>query len=499
LPTGPNKTQQKMDAADPDFLSLVETNRLQPAAATDSTSAKAHARLQEQRKAFWNELITLRLVPPAGGISTAAVMNIPRFRLTENFLREVVNRGSQKTVIVSHLSDQNRTVILPTTRDLQAQCKPVVYDVIVHFAGGVKRGGVLLCAGDSFYRGDMIFLITNVPKFSKSEQYEVVTDDVRRWLINGAIDGIESVQIQIAKVLTLQQTLQQLETDVNSIHSRPIYNEQGRAIVGPPLKDARETRFKVFQDEKERTKRLLAEAEQFLESERAHHLSACPLLITQRGRDAATGNISFLAKLAAEGKKKDYYLDLISIKADLCSTPMYATGDRTADDKQNPNKTIKVLPVGKTDRAEHFVDVEAVSIIMLPDGFGVHEAFATSAKTNEDGNARSHHRLFHGHLRDGAYHEGTFHTDAGVYSGTFQSNEPCGRGEMKYADTSVLTGGFALSPVEDDSPLGPNPYLRGLPHGDVKIQYKGGASYKGEMRRGRITGNGIYRYPSDDA
>ena len=484
-----------MVAADPDFLSLVDTNRLQPAAATDTTSAKAHARLQEQRKAFWNELITLRLVPPAGGTSTSAVMKIPRFRLTENFLRDFVNRGSPKTLILSHLREQNRTVILPITRDLQAQCKefPVIYDVIVHFAGGVERGGVLSCAGDSYYRGDMVFLITNVPRFSKSEQYEVATEDVHRWLINGAIDGIESVQMQIAKVANLQQTLHQLETDDNNIHLKPFYIEQGRAFVGPKLKDAREARFKLLQDEKVRTKRLLAEAEQFLESERAHHFAACPLLITQRGRDAATGNISFSVKLAAEGKKKDSYLDLISGKTDLCSTAMYATGDgdRTADDKQNPKNT---------DRAEHFVDVEAVSIIMLPDGFGVHEAFATSAKTNEDGNARSHHHLFHGHLRDGAYHEGTFHKDScGVYSGTFQSNEPCGRGKMKYADTIVLTGGFALSPAEDDSPLGPNPYLRGLPHGDVKIQYKGGASYEGEMRRGHITGNGIYRYPSDDA
>ncbi len=109
--------------ADPDFLSLVETNWLHPAAATNSTSAKAHARLQEQKKAFWNELITLRLVPPAGGTSTSAVMNIPRFRLTKNSLREVVNRGSPKTLIISHLRDQSRTVILPTTRDLQAQCK----------------------------------------------------------------------------------------------------------------------------------------------------------------------------------------------------------------------------------------------------------------------------------------------------------------------------------------------------------------------------------------
>jgi hypothetical protein len=57
----------KMAAADPDFLLLVETNWLQLSAAAGATSARAHTRLQEQSKAFWNELITLRLVPPAGG------------------------------------------------------------------------------------------------------------------------------------------------------------------------------------------------------------------------------------------------------------------------------------------------------------------------------------------------------------------------------------------------------------------------------------------------
>ncbi len=99
-----------------------------------------------------------------------------------------------------------------------------MYDVLVHFAGGVERGGVLTCAGDSYYRGDVIFLITNVPKCSKSKQYELATDDVLRWLINGPIDGIESVQMQIAKVANLQQTLQQLETDVNTmIKAEPLW------------------------------------------------------------------------------------------------------------------------------------------------------------------------------------------------------------------------------------------------------------------------------------
>jgi hypothetical protein len=484
-----------MAAAEPDFLSLVETNRFQPAAATDATSAKAHAQLQQQRKAYWKELITLRLVPPA--VSTCTILNIPRFRLTEYLLREVVSRGSSKMLFVSHLRDQNKTVISPTTKDLQAQCQksPVVYDVIVHFGGGVERGGVLSVVGDSYYRGDMIYLIKNVPKFSKSKQYEVSTNDVHQWLINGAIDEIESVQMLSAKVSSMQQTLQQLETDINSIHLKPIYNEQGRAIMGSQLHDAREVKFKSLQDEKKQSQRRLLEAEQSLESERARHFSACSLLITQRGLDAA-GNVSFSVNLGPEGKKRDYYSDLISKKTDFCSAPMYATLDVMADCKQKSNMPIK--NVGKTDRAEHVVDVGSVSVIMLPNGFGVHEAFVTSVKTDEDGGARSHHRIFHGHLRDGAYHEGTLHSDSGVYSGAFQSNEPCGQGKMKYVDAIIITGGFALSTAEDDSPLGPNPYLRGSPHGDVQIQYRCGASYEGEMRRGRVTGNGMYRYPSDE-
>ncbi|KAL3781390.1 hypothetical protein ACHAW5_010286 [Stephanodiscus triporus] len=483
-----------MAAAEPDFLALVETNRFQPAATTGATSTNAHAQLQQQRKAYWKELITLRLAPPA----VCTVLNIPRFRLTENLLREVVNRGSSRMLLVSHLRDANKTVISPTTKDLQTQCQksPVVYDVIVHFAGGVERGGVLSGVGDSYYRGDMIYLIKNLPKFSKSEKYAVSTKDVHQWLINGAIDEIESVRMLSANVSTMQQTLQQLEIDINSIHLKPIYNEQGRAIVGSQLHDAREVRFKSLQDEKKQSQRRLLEAEQSLESERARHFSACPLLISQRGLDAATGNVSFSVNLLAEGKTRDYYSDLISKKTDFWSAPMYATLDMMADCKQKSNMPIK--NVGTTDRTEHLVDVGSVSVIMLPDGFGVHEAFVTSAKHDEDGGARSHHRIFHGHLRDGAYHEGTLHSDSGVYSGAFRSNEPCGQGKMKYIDAIILTGGFALSIAEDDSPLGPNPYLRGSPHGDVKIQYRCGASYEGEMRLGRVTGNGIYRYPSDE-
>ena len=248
--------------------------------------------------------------------------------------------------------------------------------------------------------------------------------------------------------------------------------------------------------------------------EREIHYIACPLLITQCDEcDTPTGKLSFTVKL--EGKKRDFYADLISSKTDWCSSlPLYATEklmEYKSPTQQNNKSTKEVITViDKVDLAEHAVDVGAVSIIMLPDGFSVHEALiiTNSGTGNNDVDGlttRSHHHLFHGNLHEGSYLDGTLRTDCGVYTGTFQSNQPSGSGRMKYADGTVLVGDFVVFPSQppSSSTTGfiPNPYLRGLPHGEnVTIQFKDDiTSYLGEMYQGRITGSGTYRYyPSND-
>jgi len=139
--------------------------------------------------------------------------------------------------------------------------------------------------------------------------------------------------------------------------------------------------------------------------------------------------------------------------------------------------------------------------------------FSTSSTNNTEEQSRGHHTLFHGHFHEGEYREGTLHTDAGVFSGTFQSSgQPC-KGKMKHSDGTVVTGEFALPPTSkgtsiqcsteeeevDASPLGPHPYRLGLSHGDVSIQFKGGASFEGEMRHGSISGSGIYRHSQGES
>ena len=480
-------------AADPDFISLVETNRLHPSM-KDLTSPKAKAREQEKKEAFLNENIFLRLVPKS--TTEATTWTIPRFRLTESFLQEAVNRGreaSSPTLLVSHLHERRtNTVVLPKEVH-RCRASPVIYDVHTNSAIGITKGGVLSVAGDSYYKGDVVFVI-NVPQLSKSE-YEVIPDDIHRWLVQGAISGLETMQIESDQIETLRQDLQQLENGIKNVHVSPVYNEHGRAIVGSPLKDARERKFEDLQEETNQTKRLLEKAKQSLEALRAKHISACLLLITNRSekdQNRSDGKQVSSFSVKVQGKKKTFYTELISNKTDWNLIPLYATGD---------NKSKQKSAIDTTSGVEHYVDLGGVSIEMLPDGFGVLETysecnqFATSAN-GENNNARGKHSVFHGNFREGQYHKGILHTDAGVYSGTFMSNEPR-RGTMKYSDGIILTGGFTQ--IKDDSPLGPNRYSRGLPHGnDLNIHFKNGAIYEGEMHHGSITGNGSFRYPRDD-
>lgn len=493
-----------MTASDPDFLSQFESN----------VSTRVQSQQYEKRNDFWNEPICLRLMPPALTSSNSQTINIkvtwtvPRFRLTESFLQEAVKRESSATHLLSHLFDSTtQSVILPS-EDMQSQCRTsVIYDVIVTIADRIQHGGVLSRTGDSYYSGDMIFHIENVPKLSVSEQYEVLIEDIHRWLINGAICGDESVESHSMKIKTLKKTVKQLEKDMNNIHAVTIYTENGKAMVGSPLREAREAKVNQLQEIMQITKQHIIDTEQALISERAKHFSACELEITQLGScssEATTKNtMSFVVKLVCKEKKKDYYTNLICNKTNWSSETMYATGDRPSKTKSTKSNDGE-LTDGETLREERCVDVDKIRVVMLPNGFGVHEVYiegnsiaSSSVSNSEYGIIRSHHRLYHGHFHDGDYREGTLHTDCGVYTGTFQSNAPY-NGTMKYSDKVVVTGEYALTPEVDDSPLGSNPYRRGLLHnGNVKVQYKDGATYEGEMQHGVITGTGVYKHPND--
>ena len=136
--------------SDPDFISRAvdDRNRFN-FAKEDADSYKYQTRLLEKKKAFWSENISLRLVHNEDQI--VSKWNIPRFRLSKEMLEDACNRARASffkenevaPLMLSHIyHKETNTVIFPD--QMQSQCKtaPVLYDIIVRSAGGVKSGGL---------------------------------------------------------------------------------------------------------------------------------------------------------------------------------------------------------------------------------------------------------------------------------------------------------------------------------------------------------------------
>ena len=379
-----NSTKIKM-TSDPDFIHLIESKRFQT---SGIGSPKNQARLKEQQKAYSNELISLRLVPPSSSVTldntndnntsspskSATTWNIPRFRLTQVFLSETVNRGRNDTLPklhVTHLIDSRSKEVLLPSNDLRVQCRssPVVYDVVTQLAGGIKNGGVLARSGDSYYNGDMLFLITNVPKTSTSELFEVQSSDVHRWLVECATSSVEKIMIANDKIQGLNETLQQLEKTLANVHKAPIYNDKtGRAITGEALQVAREKKRTSLLEETEQTKSNLAAAEQALNELRLKHLRRMELSIKKRSDDTTNNSNKIAFSVKLHGKKKEYYTSLITNQKDW-SLPLYATGsDLGGSNRSSSNDTseLALLDITTSQQAQHFVDTGSVSIVVLP-------------------------------------------------------------------------------------------------------------------------------------
>ncbi|KAL3801769.1 hypothetical protein HJC23_001165 [Cyclotella cryptica] len=522
--------------SEPDFLSNVETNRFQH----DVESQRYQTRLLEKKKAFWSETIKLQFAtsqqPPI-----IRIWKIPRFRLTKSFVEDCCNRAwtsFQKTnstsesestkllsritstdktanakppkmipLMLSHLHHrESNTVIMPA--DMQSQCRagPLLYEVVVRSAGGISSGGLLSSASgvrrinleqrlgsasrmESHYDGDLCFVLHNVPKTSENRRFVVTENDIRRWIIEGCTKD-DSMTVPMQK---LEKALVKLEKDRKVL-----------VAIG-----SRAENLTFINNEIRRTKNQLELAKLALQSARSKHFSECHLSIILQ--PSKLNEIKASWKVRVKGIKKEYYQKLIENYTIWVA--MYAFGDPKAKTKSYDTLDMEhfVMSVPERDQADHVVDVGAVEMEMLPNGFGVYESFVTSCIVNDSDDDYGRHCLYHGHFHEGAMNgEGTLYTDEGVYYGEFRADERFGIGVMEYSDGITLSGDFALPQcsnvvvTEDEdkgelgSPMGPNPYGRGLPHGYVLIHFANGDEYEGEMRNGTITGHGVLRCASEE-
>eukprot|EP00956_Cyclotella_meneghiniana_P013237 scaffold18965_cov72-Cyclotella_meneghiniana.AAC.6 len=494
---------------DPDFITQAVDNANRFESAT-TDSHRYQTRLLEKKKAFWNEIIELKLVHDAQGSTrnSATTWKIPRFRLTKEMLEDASNRARMqylkdnetntetqmsrlslsdqpieetkfRPLMLSHIYHvETSSVIMPDQMQSQCRASPACsYQVILRSAGGVFGGGLLSSCTSSrrkhitwqndnemqvHYDGDLAFYIHNVPERSNNKQYEVTSDDIRRWIVDGAIKDDASMTLPSKRLLDLQQTLDKLQREYRSLM-------------------AMESPVDMIKRDIDMTKKHIRNTELALESARETHFADCCLSILKLPNEKKIANESSSSwKVSVRRNKKEYYQKLIEKNNKWSLVPLYAFGDPEDSSKRKSKSKSQqqfTMSVPKSEQVDHFVDVGGVKIEKLPDGFGVYESYAASSIANDGDDANGQHRLYHGNFAAGRMQgKGSLYSTEGFYSGAFRNDERVGYGKIEYSDSITLSGEFALpgrnqaDTESKDEKV--NPYSRGLPNGECSYSSK---------------------------
>ena len=506
--------------SDPDFLSIVETNRLRKnVSKTQKTTTRA----------YMNDKITLRFED--GSTST-----VPRFRIDKEFIQSAVTRVTTRkaaskpkvfkshlfsvkdsstkdsaiklasrspALMFSHLHHRDSNTIIMCDADLKTKCSAnVTYDVVALAPIAINDSGVLSSGGsrdikllptmspesshqtESHYDGDVLYIIHNVPITTQNGTFEVTENDVRIWIVSGAIHAQENVDVLTKKIKSLKETLLQIEQELASLPPAPIPGGKGRVIVGSSVKNVRDKKVTALSDEKERCTSLMDTAMRSLETLYAQHMKDCKLTVEKRSRDGALDNKSCDWAIQVDGDEKGMYTSLIEKNKNWSMIPMYTFGIKG-------DKTPVSLPIPEEDQSYHFVDIKGITISKLPHGFGIFESYDEFDPYLNSGKPISRHRLYHGQFHEGEFSEGTLYTEAGIFTGKFNKGHPT-IGTKKYADGIEVSGEFAVHDVSLQTST--NPYCLGLSDGCQSIKFPDKATYEGEMKQGCITGKGTYNH-----
>jgi hypothetical protein len=151
-----------------------------------------------------------------------------------------------------------------------------------------------------------------------------------------------------------------------------------------------------------------------------------------------------------------------------------------------------VLPSEKREKKFlHLVELDLVIIKRLEEGQGKQVSMKgkdLNKFISYQGNFLNGKRHGYGMLRDCNQ----------IYVGEFENDLMVGTGQLDYWNGTRVIGNFKTRKTQYMSMLGPNPYIKGEPHGHVTVKFNDGSTYVGDMEYGKITGKGKITHASGE-
>ena len=463
-------------AMDVDLIGGVQNNTVDKLVERDAI--KNQIETEERKKKFFNETIHIKLkYGKNNNNEKTKEWRIKRFRLTNEFLQQSVDRilslTDESGAIIAYLKESGTgEVVIPD--EIQMSCRSNTstcsYDM---FLTQPNKTRDVLKSNNNGYRGQMKFMLHNVPLQSQNSMHELKSDHVQNWIIDGVLCEDPAIREKENRIKVIKNNLDLTIRRMGRVADEPAVNERGHILTGKKAEKKREEKFVLLQKEKDMLYNQLDEVIIALKESKKEVVEKVNISIVQHIDDRTTWEFMFT------GEAREYFDDIVVTKNNWNTSFMYANSQISSfsNDYSIPD-------------SEYLVDTGGVLIERLEDGFGCfHKRNLDTMGEIRDHN--SHVDIYHGTYRDGKKSGfGVLYRSAGIYGGEMKNDQPCDNGTLVTKDGDVLRGQFNPCTVTSDKR--PNRYTRSLPNRENEVQFSDGAFYKGSMKNGIITGNGIY-------
>ncbi len=419
---------------------------------------------------------------------------IQRIRLNPNFLQEIVDRLLHSTdesgAIIGYLKEkESGQIILPD--DMQRDCRSYItntanaqqvkshsYSYQLFLARPNKTKDIMggNDNGTPCYRGQMKFVLHNVPLQSQNSLHQVKAIHVQNWIVDVILSEDVEVRRSENKIKSIMNAIETKRRELERVSEEPMLNEKGQELVGKKAQMKRQERYELLQREKDTLHVQYDEALDNLQEVRRQVLKKISMTLVQN-EDKSTWEFVFL------GKSRESLDNLIVKKQNWNTSFMHA----------DPNVDLLSGNYQSVPDKEFLVDSAGISIERLENGFGCfHQRIPNDLDTLKN-STESHIYAFHGTYHNGKKcGHGILFSDDGVYGGKIEENKPRGDGVIISKDGDIIRSIFDSPTLQTSVRNRVNPYLKGVPHGTCSIQFSDGAYYEGQVEQGVIHGQGTY-------
>jgi hypothetical protein len=445
-------------------------------------------RAAHKKEAFLNELVHIKLKDPTGYV--ADEWKIVRKRISAQKVKALIGRSPLPETEVDFFYDSNGVPIWMEDLLINAQPTPNFYTIVPE----VKRFPTDIRI-DPQYEGQTAFLVKQVPLKSKDEETTVDEKTIREWMVCAIVEEDPLTAPLASKLEPVKEIIKEIDKKIKKVSKMVFLDEEGQPMKDEKAEEEREHIYEQFGQDRLNAEKRLKKYERNLEAHIIWRKSIGMQLSIEEvdeNTDTASWRVRFFGHkdaLAMENLliKKDNWAGIrvansIPASKDTPEAPPYAVRGPLPDGS-NP-----ALP----DYSGAAVNVAGARFMRVPHGVGSVKALDRSSATIAD----DHFGVYYGRFDLGERVGVAFEMDdVSVYSGKFLHNFKKGSGRLDYGDGTTIVGNFRVNTQVQNkqSLIFDNPYMDGEPNDDVEILFGDGAVYKGNMKDGRIQGQGEYR------